>query len=194
MSERTLCPKLVKTMFRYEDGRLYWLPRPIEHFNSDGRQASWNRKFSGKLAGYINQQNGRRVIRIQMDGVSSNYLAYRLIWAFHYGVWPSETVDHIDGDQANDRIENLRDVPFQENCKNLAIQANNKSGARGVSWDAAKGMWQARIQESGREIFLGLFHDIEHAKIARKAAERALGFHRNHGRPPRNASSSGAAA
>lgn len=182
MSEITLDAGLVRGLFRYVDGVLYWLERPISHFQNEAAQRKWNTKFAGKAAGYVNKPNGRRIIRIMMGGISSNYLAYRLIWAFHKGVWPSDTIDHIDGNQANDRIENLRDVPFQINCKNLAIQSNNRSGVRGVNWDQKRGMWQARIQEQGHEVFLGYFELLDHAKIARKAAERALGFHKNHGR------------
>lgn len=186
MSEKTLSPEAVQSIFTYEqDGFLYWNHRPRAHFANRRVHAMWNAKYAGKRAGYVNQDNGRRIIRIQIDGVSSNYLAYRLIWAFHNGCWPSETIDHIDGNQSNDRIENLRDVEFQENCKNLAVQANNKSGVRGVNWDSIKGKWQARVQEHGREIWLGYFDVFEHAVIARKAAERALDFHKNHGRPAR---------
>jgi hypothetical protein len=185
MSEETVSIEKIKSLFRYdaEKGQLFWVERPDEDFPTEMSAKMWNTKFSGKLAGYVNGQNNRRVIRIRLDGLSSNYLAYRLIWAIHHGAWPEFTIDHIDGDQSNDRIQNLRDVPFQENCKNLAIQTNNKSGVRGVNWDSVKGKWQARVQEKSCEIWLGYFDEFEHAVIARKAAERALKFHPNHGRP-----------
>lgn len=196
MSEKTMTFEMIARLFRYEaeTGLLYWCARPEEDFPDEVTQRKWNSQHAGKLAGYINGQNNRRVIRIAVNGKGHNYLAYRIIWMIHNGAWPSDTIDHIDGDQSNDRINNLRDVPFQENCKNLAIQANNRTGVRGVSWDAKHSKWQARIEERNKEIWLGYFDEFDHAVIARKAAEKALGFHKNHGRAPRTVQMTGASA
>jgi hypothetical protein len=48
-----------------------------------------------------------------------HYRAHRLIWFYHYGRWPSsDVIDHIDRNKHNNRIENLREATFSENCKN----------------------------------------------------------------------------
>ncbi|EFC7229532.1 HNH endonuclease, partial [Escherichia coli] len=49
-------------------------------------------------------------------------------------------------------------------------QKNNKSGYRGVSWDAKYGKWRARINASGKCINLG-YHDT--AELAAAAFEAA---------------------
>lgn len=52
-----------------------------------------------------------------------NYMAHRLAWALHYNKWPEHTIDHINRDGTDNRIENLRDVP-------QAINNQNKSKYR----------------------------------------------------------------
>lgn len=80
--------------------------------------------------------------------------AHRLAWFLHYGVWPINDVDHIDGDSLNNRISNLRDVVASENNKNLALPANNTSGRIGV-YKEKTGKWEAQINIQKKRIRLG---------------------------------------
>jgi hypothetical protein len=51
-----------------------------------------------------------------------------------YGTWPKNQIDHIDGDRANNRISNLRDVSQSINQQNLKrSRVRSKSGFLGVS-------------------------------------------------------------
>jgi hypothetical protein len=52
---------------------------------------------------------------------SAFFRAHRAIWALHFGDWPQQTLDHINRDRADNRIENLRDVSHQENQRNRSI-------------------------------------------------------------------------
>jgi hypothetical protein len=61
--------------------------------------------------------NGSGYLRIRINGVS--YKAHRIAWLHHYGEWPANTIDHINGNRADNRIVNLRDVPHAENQLNL---------------------------------------------------------------------------
>lgn len=82
----------------------------------------------GKIAGC--NKNGYRVIRI--DGVL--YRGCRLAWLYVNGVWPKNSVDHINGNPRDDRIENLRDVTHSENMQNRRnLTSRNKTGFLGVS-------------------------------------------------------------
>lgn len=88
--------------FRYDPntGHLYWKK------GKDGRQLH-------KPAGHADRTGYRRVmINYKM------YLAHRLIWLLHYGEWPKQHIDHIDGNPGNNRLENLRDVSRSVNLRN----------------------------------------------------------------------------
>jgi hypothetical protein len=49
-------PEFIKECFNYnpETGELLWKERPRSHFRSDKDHAAWNRRYPGKLPGYIN--------------------------------------------------------------------------------------------------------------------------------------------
>ena len=63
-----------------------------------------------KIAGCVDT-TGYIVIRI--DGM--NYKAHRLAWIYVYGEWPNDLIDHINGINNDNRIENLELVTPQRN-------------------------------------------------------------------------------
>lgn len=68
MSELTLDANVVRSLFRYEDGILYWRERPADHFPHETAQKKWNTKFSGKAAGYINKPTlDLRIVERRID-------------------------------------------------------------------------------------------------------------------------------
>jgi hypothetical protein len=100
----------------------------------------------------------------------SNYLIHRLIYLMFYGELP-ELVDHIDRDSTNNRIENLRKADKKINSINRGLQANNKSGHKGVSWNRNSSKWEIYITVNNKRIALGLREKLEDAIILRKEAE-----------------------
>ena len=107
---------------------------------------------------------------------------HRVIWFLHYGEWPSEFIDHINGIKSDNRISNLRNVTNQENHKNQAKAKNNTSGCTGVYWCKRDKKWRVRIKLQGRYIELGHYKCFELACFVRKEAENQYGYHENHGR------------
>lgn len=83
------------------------------------------------------------------------YQAHRLAWLYVYGTWPSNQIDHINGIRDDNRIENLRDVTFRENCLNKKMHRNGK--LVGSHFIKHMGKWQARIRVNGREVCLGYY-------------------------------------
>jgi hypothetical protein len=137
--------------------------------------------------GYLYRiDTGRRVYEESHGGYTRitikgrRYKTHRVVWALHHGEWP-DSIDHINHDRADNRIQNLRSIPVAENLRNKSRDKRNTSGKTGVSWDSRTNKWFAKICVDKKQISLGLFADKEDAIAARVAAERAAGFHPNHG-------------
>lgn len=93
-----------------------------------------------------------------------------------------QEIDHINGDPADNRPENLRAVSHQVNQQNQRRRADNSSGVTGVYWNKSANKWQAYIRTDGRMKYLGVFDSVDDAARVRKIAENTYGFHENHGR------------
>lgn len=106
------------------------------------------------------------------------YKVHRLVFLYVTGELPKGTVDHIDGDTINNRVDNLRDVTFAENVKNKARYSSNTSGVTGVRYHKHSGKWIAVISNK----HLGSYSHKVDAIKARQSAEKELGYHKNHGR------------
>ena len=71
--------------------------------------------------------------------------AHRVAFAVHFGRWPSGVLDHADGNTSNNRIANLRECSQANNVANQRRRSDNKSGVKGVYWDASRKLWHAQI-------------------------------------------------
>lgn len=137
-----------------------------------------SRSEKGRTAGYKRPNNGYITISIN----KKTYLAHRLAWLYMYGEWPNGQVDHINHIRTDNRIKNLRVVDSTGNNKNSSLPSTNTSGHVGVYFDKKIGKWMAKIHKNNKQIWLGYFLSIDDAIIARKTAEKILGFHQNHGK------------
>lgn len=172
--------KLLRQLVRFspETNQYFWNPRPREMFKAEGSWKSWNTNWANKET--FNAVDGRGYCQAVV--LLRHYNAHRIIWFYHYGVWPDGEIDHINGIPTDNRIENLRVVTSAENSKNLKLRADNKSGATGVSWNPCSSTWRVRIRENCKTIEIGSFTKIDAAIAARKAAEIKYKYHPNHGR------------
>lgn len=166
------CPIYVRQRLALDPdtGRLLWRENPLA-------LKSWNTRWSGKEA-FTASFQGYRTGRL--DG--RQYLAHRVVWVIHHGVWPEGQVDHINGDRSDNRIENLRVVTNTENARNSSLSKNNTSGVTGVWRDTRRNRWCAEIKVDRRKMYLGSFASLEEAAAVRKQAEKDYGFHANHGK------------
>jgi len=92
----------------------------------------------GRQAGAPDKRYGFRIVN--MDGHHTP--TSKLIWLWQTGVWP-EAVDHLNGDNSDDRWENL-----------ALIESKHRGAIR-----KADGRWQSRISLGGDHVWIGDFPD-----------------------------------
>jgi len=103
--------------------------------------------------------------------------AHQVAWAFVKGYWPLE-IDHRNGDRADYRIDNLRDVPHSVNSRNMRRRSRIRELPNGVRFH--KGKFHAHIRVGGRQKHLGVFTSADLAHNARLEANRQFGFTEQH--------------
>lgn len=89
----------------------------------------------------------------------SRFYLHRMV----VGAKEGQCVDHINGNGLDNRRSNLRIVAHRENLQNVGLARNNKSGYRGVSWDARSQKWAAHGTLGGRHVYIGGFTDRHEA-------------------------------
>lgn len=71
-----------------------------------------DRKNGFKSTGYVDASG-----YISVWFKKLNVKAHRIAWVLHYGGWPDNVIDHINGIKTDNRISNLQDVSQSENAK-----------------------------------------------------------------------------
>ena len=107
------------------------------------------------------------------------YQAHGLVWLFHKGEMPKYEVDHINGNKADNRIENLRDISHKHNTQNVRLpRSKNKTGFLGVTKSIKKGLFSATIQVDGKTKILGHYSNPldAHAKYVEAKFQHHEGF------------------
>ena len=100
------------------------------------------------------------------------YKAHRLAWLLTYGKWPSQMIDHIDGNTSNNKLSNLRDVDNKTNqCNRHKARTDSKSGLMGAS--PYRNKWKAQIKRNGVIKYLGLYNTAIEAHEAYKKEKNA---------------------
>ena len=147
-----LTQEIVKDLFDYKDGALYWKVRAAKNV------------FAGDRAGFM-QGNG-------YHGVVVNHkihALHRVIFLHQHGFLP-EVVDHIDGNILNNTVENLRAATRAKNGANQRISAANTSGVKNVSWCKVARKWTVMVQKNGVQHYFGRYEDLGAAALVAKQA------------------------
>lgn len=162
---RDLTVDLLNELFTYdkETGKLYW-------------KVARQRINVGDEAGGLDKE-GYSVLRVN----HKRYRTHRVVFLMHRGYLPA-VLDHIDGDRANNRLDNLRPASLNQNQYNRKLNKNNKTGFKGVSYNAKQKMFFAVINHQRQRIFLGGYSTPEEADVVVRAAREELhGNFANHG-------------
>jgi hypothetical protein len=120
------------------DGELAVLAARIQkNYEYDDRSGRLVNKRTGKV---VKGKKRRRSQQYRSLGFRHQgkvkFLNYHwAVWAWHNGRFPSMQLDHINGVETDNRIENLREVSGSENNLNmlLAWKPNIVTGVPGVS-------------------------------------------------------------
>jgi len=88
------------------------------------------------------------------------YKVHRIVYAMFNTEVP-EVLDHINGNYADNRIENLRPATVQQNGYNRKV--NSTSGSKIKNVHSLNGKWMAQCQANGVRKYLGVFDTIEAA-------------------------------
>lgn len=108
-----------------------------------------------------NEKGYAKAVQIS-NGTRINLALHRVIMSAPTGLF----VDHINRNTLDNRKSNLRIVTPAQNAQNYGIRKDSSSKVRGVNWSSLHNGWLARIQVSGKRIYVGLFFDLEEARIA----------------------------
>jgi HNH endonuclease/AP2 domain len=114
----------------------------------------------GQPAGNLQKSTG--YWRICLDG--RRYRRGRLVFFYVYGFFPPE-IDHINGDKADDRPDNLRPATRAQNQQNRP--GRGKTLPKGVWKDSRyRKPFEAKITINGKRIRLGRFATADEAHAA----------------------------
>lgn len=94
---------------------------------------------------------------INIRSLGKNHLAHRLVWFVEKGLPLPAEVDHINGNRADNRIENLRAATRQENMRNIR-KVRGVGALKGTSWSQEGKKWRADIRIGGKKKYLGLYN------------------------------------
>jgi hypothetical protein len=155
--------------------------KDILHYDQDLGTFTWKVKYNKRMfAGDVAGTLCKGYIKIYIDYVQ--YKAHQLAWLYIYGEMPKDSIDHINGNNADNRLCNLRLANKFENAANRTIMKNNTSGFKGVT--KSRNKWKAQLNFKNIKYNLGIFDTPQLASLAyeKKAKELHGDFYYKHSR------------
>ena len=132
------------------------------HLQSKGR------KKAGMPAGSLRSDG---YVYVMFDGFRA--MAHQFAFLYVTGEWPTQEIDHIDGNKANNVFANLRQVSRRMNTENKhTAKRTSTTGLLGVIRHPRG--FVARIVSEGKRTYLGIFETPEAAHEAYVMAKRRL--------------------
>lgn len=140
-----------------ESGTATWIDATKHH-----------RHLIGKPAGCrVPGRRGKDYWVIRLNGIG--YRRSHIIFAVKTGAWPTQLIDHRDGNSLNDKGDNLRPATQAQNCWNIKTQRKASGLPMGVR-ELTPGRYQARIAVNKESICLGVHETAEAASFAYQQA------------------------
>lgn len=130
---------------------------------------------NSSLTGCVNNK-GYTCIKI----LGKSYKAHLLAFLYMTGAFPTEVVDHIDGNPSNNAWSNLRECTLSQNQMNARLSKINTSGFKGVSLHKPTQKWMVTVRVNGKNVNFGIYKDIELADLV--ATETRNKYHGDYAR------------
>lgn len=132
----------------------------------------WVRRIQGKWTKLVQEGSGYLKVTLSKNNVSERCRIHRLV-ALAFFELEGLQVDHINGDRADNRVENLRAATRRQNAYNRGADRVSTSRFKGVSWNREKRKWEVKLRIDGRNRTLGRYDTEEDAAVAydRRACE-----------------------
>ena len=143
---------LLKELFEYKGGHLFWKTPKIA--SKAGLPAGCEKTY--------------RWIKIN----KKMYLEHRLVWMYHYGMFPEKQLDHINRVKTDNRIENLREATASQNRYNTPSKQTTQSKKKNITFHKKSGKWQVNIWFNKKLKHLGLYKHIDIAETIAKLARQ----------------------
>ena len=143
-------------------GRVYWIDATKFHKKLNGNEAGSKRRSTHSEKYYWH---------VKIDSVA--YKRSHLVYLFSTGSWPSDQIDHINGDSLDDRIKNLRDVNQTQNAWNHKKRKKQQLTPMGIR-SLKSGRFQARIAVNKQQISIGTFDNESEAFEAYQKKRKEL--------------------
>lgn len=132
-----------------------------------------HRNLVGKVAGRpVPNHNGKFYWTIRFN--KRAYKRSQIVLFLKTGIWPTEMVDHRNGDSLDDRAENLRHATSTQNAWNHQKRRKKSPLPMGVRKLADSRRFQARIACNKEMHYLGTFDTPEEAHQVYLAKRKEL--------------------
>jgi hypothetical protein len=118
-------------------------------------------RMKGRVAG---TKNSLGYIRIVID--KRAYQAHRLALLLLTGEWPTQDVDHLNGNRSDNRAENIKKASRKENARNRHYANKNNSAGLLGAHKLRPGKWVAQKRTDAGKRYLGVFDTPEEAAAA----------------------------
>jgi hypothetical protein len=148
--------------------------RKLLHYCPKTGIFTWKQKRGGKatqgMRAGTTGSRGYEMIALHKTRFRSHRLAFALVT----GRWPTNEIDHINGDTSDNRWDNLREATRSQNMQNIGARKTNITGIKGISWSKGKGKWHARTRDGEKEIHVGYYDTLQEAALAVKNKREEL--------------------